>query len=389
MKQKSSSLSKPHVNSIEYSHLKSLEKHLLNINSNTKTRLEALIDLLVIPPSDRKLNDILLVKEELKELKYFKKLVLGDDFLIVCKNVELIQLEDCEVLFHKGDTSEAAFIILKGNIDVILTRAGDEKVPKMYDSRKVLVCMQNGQLFGEIGLANQEATVRTATCVAKGPTYVAVIKKQFWGLIDKDNSNTSEVAKDLKTLQLVPGLRQLPKEVLVRLYDNSQKESIPSGMLLFEQGQMLDFFYVVLKGKVMIARTFKIPRANPHFLKKPNLEQHNIPSNVNTKDKIIFDEKTLEIDRLEKRDSIGDYCFVFKEELPYSVVTLYPVKLLKIPLDEIKMRLSDDHIMEIVDAVKLYPKDEDILRIHTEKERWLSYCGSVMDDVQNQKHLTA
>lgn len=90
MKQKSSSLSKPHVNSIEYSHLKSLEKHLLNINSNTKTRLEALIDLLVIPPSDRKLNDILLVKEELKELKYFKKLVLGDDFLIVCKNVELI-----------------------------------------------------------------------------------------------------------------------------------------------------------------------------------------------------------------------------------------------------------------------------------------------------------
>lgn len=81
------------------------------------------------------------------------------------------------MLFHKGDTSEAAFIILKGNIDVILTRAGDEKVPKMYDSRKVLVCMQNGQLFGEIGLANQEATVRTATCVAKGPTYVAVIKK--------------------------------------------------------------------------------------------------------------------------------------------------------------------------------------------------------------------
>jgi CRP-like cAMP-binding protein len=37
--------------------------------------------------------------------------------------------------------------------------------------------MQNGQLFGEIGLANQEATVRTATCLAKGPTYVAVIKK--------------------------------------------------------------------------------------------------------------------------------------------------------------------------------------------------------------------
>lgn len=184
----------------EYSHLKSLEKHLLKISTSKKSRLELLIDLLTIIPNKRKLNDILLIKEELKELQYFKKLILGDDFLIVCKNITLVELEDREVLFHKGDNSQAAYIILKGSIDVVLTRDADVKLPKIYDTKGVVATMQNGQLFGEIGLNTAEDAVRTATCVAKGRTFLAVIDKKYWSLIDKDNSNTSEVAKDLRTL---------------------------------------------------------------------------------------------------------------------------------------------------------------------------------------------
>lgn len=131
-------------NSKEYSHLKSLEKHLLRISTKKKSRLELFIELIQIPPQNRQLNDILLIKEELKELQYFKKLILGDEFLIVCKNIQLVELKDKEVLFKKGDPSKAAYIILKGSIDVVLTRKADEEIPKVYDVSGIVTTMSKG-----------------------------------------------------------------------------------------------------------------------------------------------------------------------------------------------------------------------------------------------------
>lgn len=75
---------------------------------------------------------------------------------------------------------------------------------------------------------------------------------------------------------------------------------------------------------------------------------------------------------------IGDYCFVFKEALPYTVVTLYPTKLLRVPLDELKVRFSDEQLLDVVDNLKLYPKDVDILKIFNEKARWSDFCDNVI-----------
>lgn len=83
-----------------------------------------------------------------------------------------------EVVFNKGDPSQAAYIVLQGTIDVILTRQADAKLPKMYDNKGVVASMNTGQLFGEIGL-NRADSVRTATCVARCQTYLAVIDKSY------------------------------------------------------------------------------------------------------------------------------------------------------------------------------------------------------------------
>lgn len=138
----------------------------------------------------------------------------------------------------------------------------------------------------------------------------------------------------------------------------------------------------------MVARTFNIQKINPDY-KRPIAKGSSSLGHINTKDRYLFEEKTLEIDRLDKRDTIGDYCFIFKEPLPYSIVSLYPVKLLKIPLAEIKTKLDDDQLMEMVEAVKLYPKDEDIIRIFHEKQKWLNYCEGVVEDLHNYKNLEA
>lgn len=122
----------------------------------------------------------------------------------------------------------------------------------------------------------------------------------------------------------------------MKIYDLSDKVFIPSDTIVFDQGLNVDHIYVVLKGKLMVARTFNIPRKNEHYGKVGG----NI-SQLNVKDKYIIEPKTLQIDRIGQKDMIGDYCFVFKEPLPYTIVTLYPTKLLRVPLDELKVRFSD------------------------------------------------
>ena len=159
----------------------------------------------------------------------------------------------------------------------------------------------------------------------------------------------------------IAGFRSLKKETLVRVYDNSEKLRIPSEVLLFKQKSFLNYIYIVLGGKLMVARDF-------YFEKLDKM-------------------KTLEIDQLETGDKIGDFCFVFKETLPYSVVSVYPTRLLKIHLDEVKNRLSDDQLMELIDSVKLYPKDDDIIKIFEEKEKWKKYTSDMSTDVHNAKKL--
>ena len=137
------------------------------------------------------------------------------------------------MLFNKGDPSKAAYIVLQGTIDVILTRQADAKLPKMYDNKGVVASMKTGQLFGEIGL-NRPDSVRTATCVARCHSFLAVIEKTYWTLLDKESSGASEVARDLATLYLAAGFRQLSKDELVKIYDLSDKIFIPSDTIVFD-----------------------------------------------------------------------------------------------------------------------------------------------------------
>lgn len=113
-------------------HLKALEKHFLKLSSHGKNSRALIVDLLLTKPKDRNFEDIILIKEVLREFQYFKKLIIGDEFLIICKNIYLKELRNNQILFRKGDKSDAAYIVLKGAIDVVLTENYDEDLPKIY-----------------------------------------------------------------------------------------------------------------------------------------------------------------------------------------------------------------------------------------------------------------
>ena len=66
---------------------------------------------------------------------------------------------------------------------------GKEKLV-FYDKEKSIKKLNKGSLFGEIGLI-EEGSKRSATCISNGTTYLGVIPKKYWQLIESNNSNAT------------------------------------------------------------------------------------------------------------------------------------------------------------------------------------------------------
>lgn len=73
-----------------------------------------------------------------------------------------------QILFREGDQSWAAFMIEKGDIEILRNAGGDHEV--------VLANCGEGEIIGEMGLIDEEP--RSATARAKTMTVVQVITEQ-------------------------------------------------------------------------------------------------------------------------------------------------------------------------------------------------------------------
>lgn len=235
---------------------------------------------------------------------------------------------------------------------------GDEQMV-YYDKKNTIKILGEGSLFGEVGLLNQDS-VRSAACISVGRSVLGVVPRKFWNLIQSDRQDTTLFSQDIISLEMTRGFKGISKKRLIELYDTSKKEKVTSQTILFEEGEFVsDYIYVILAGVAMIVKEVDMGEGKP--------------------------SQTLEIDRIDKGEVLGDYCFVFKESLPYTVVSIYPMRLLKIPVKEIKESFTDDQLLTMVNAVKIYPRGEHILQIYKEKVKWKGYANDVTQDIQNRR----
>lgn len=82
--------------------------------------------------------------------------------------------KDGEAIFREGETSEAAFLIVSGEVEIV----------KGYESNhaRTIATIGAGEYVGEMGVV--EAKPRSATAVAKGPTVCApVTQAEFMALL--------------------------------------------------------------------------------------------------------------------------------------------------------------------------------------------------------------
>ena len=117
---------------------------------------------------------------------------------------ESLTFEDGEVLFHRGDSADCAYVIMEGAVDVL---------SDTDDGIVVATTLHANELFGELGVIANEA--RSATLRASGTLQALRISDEMFLKLLADNS---DVALDV--------MRQLSLKLTRthRQYEEAQRE---------------------------------------------------------------------------------------------------------------------------------------------------------------------
>ena len=75
-----------------------------------------------------------------------------------------------DAVFHKGDSGEEAYVVMRGQVDIILT-----------EGKPPVASMHSGQIFGE--QAFLESTTRVAGAVASQPTILLIVRRTAFNLL--------------------------------------------------------------------------------------------------------------------------------------------------------------------------------------------------------------
>jgi len=154
-----------------------------------------------------------------------------------------------ETIFKQGDPADKFYIIIKGQVEVVVPHESGEEV--------VSATLSKGQFFGEMGLL--QGGTRTATIRATNEAEVilmALERDTFSQLMGKSDLTHEAIAKLMR--QRISADRMLSK--LIEL-DNRQEPDLKSERLQFEPGQVIirqgesgNRFYFITKGEVEVIK---------------------------------------------------------------------------------------------------------------------------------------
>ena len=90
------------------------------------------------------------------------------------KTVKRHDFKDGEVIFRKGDPSDAAYLITHGQIEIVQERPDEET--------ESVAVLRRGEYFGEMGAIDEKR--RSASAIAKGPVAcMSVSQEEFMDML--------------------------------------------------------------------------------------------------------------------------------------------------------------------------------------------------------------
>jgi CRP-like cAMP-binding protein/Zn-dependent protease len=152
------------------------------------------------------------------------------------------------IVFHRGDTADAFYVVRSGRISV------EDEDPVTGDTR-VISTLTRGDSFGELGLLGR--TPRTTTIRAAEDAELFEIDRPTF---DRLLSQLIDVPDFGPTMQAYAELKQLPPfrtstfEELADLMEHGAWVSATPGHTFMEQGEVGDAFYVIGSGQVTVRK---------------------------------------------------------------------------------------------------------------------------------------
>ncbi|MEQ8355530.1 MAG: cyclic nucleotide-binding domain-containing protein [Kiloniellaceae bacterium] len=93
-----------------------------------------------------------------------------------------------EIIFHENDVSNAAFLIIEGQVEILHRRKSGDKT--------TVAILERGEYFGEMGVIDDKP--RSATATAKGDVAcMSVSKEQFMDMLLHRPEESIELLKVL------------------------------------------------------------------------------------------------------------------------------------------------------------------------------------------------
>nr|CEL66261.1 TPA: cyclic nucleotide-binding domain containing protein, putative [Neospora caninum Liverpool] len=253
------------------------------------------LELLNTPPSERTTSDVRRIQELGKGNKFFKELD-ADICFEMCRHMTYLEVEANRVLFHKGDTADAWYLILQGSAGVYVNetsrdsaaaasvappdgepgrppgrssfadegrsstvRYSDEVADEEYDASldfsridmdSCVAVLGVGDSFGELGLIRND--VRSAALITKTAcAFLSLDKASF----DQCLRTSLQKKTDQKVSQLravLPGVRDLRRLIVEQMSYFFHLHTFPKDFVFVKEGDRSDALFLLIDGDCVL-----------------------------------------------------------------------------------------------------------------------------------------
>lgn len=151
-------------------------------------------------------------------------------------------------IIKQGDPANHFYIMVKGRADVVVNHTTGGEI--------VVGHLDVGHYFGEMGIL--EGGRRLATVRAAADSDVTVMqldREAFVSMMKNSNLTNNQVADLIRQRSISSALPLLDKNEQEQLQANLQPVNYAPGATIIKQGDIADYFYIIVKGRAEVVAT--------------------------------------------------------------------------------------------------------------------------------------